>query len=483
MRVTVLGAGYVGATSAAVLAYLGHRVTCVEHDATRLASWRRGIDPLREPGLADLLGQVKLHFAEEASALTSADVIVVAVGTPMGRAGLPDLTQVEAAAAQIGALARDGTVVLIRSTVPVGTCDRLQTGPLRRLRVVSCPEFLREGHALHDSLFPDRIVAGGPQEARAVVAQLFRRIIDGQVLPPGDGARQRVPFRWMSARSAELAKYAANGFLATKLSFVNEIANLAEAVGADAREVLESMGLDPRIGPAYLRPGLGWGGSCFPKDTRALQALADGVGYDFMVLRAAIEQNARQFVRFAGAIERALPRPSTVALLGLAFKAGTPDTRESPAVALARRLVRSGLNVTAYDPAVRELPEEPKVLVRSAILDACEKADAVVIATEWPEFAEMDLAVLRHVTRGDLLFDGRTLFTRSQAAAAGFRYRGVALSEREASARTPARPLRFLDVGRRVRLPLTRPAPHVIAAQSPVADITVPTQSLVPGGH
>jgi nucleotide sugar dehydrogenase len=424
MRVTVLGAGYVGATSAVVLAHLGHDVTCIERDARRLASWRTGNDPLGEPGLAELRAQRDVSFVDDASAIASADVIVVAVGTPMGSAGDPDLSQLDGAVAQILAFARTGAIVLMRSTVPVGTCDRLQHGQLRHLRVVSNPEFLREGRAVHDSLFPDRIVAGGPPEARPVVEDLYRRIIDGE-LDGGDGSRRAVPVLWMSARSAELAKYAANGFLATKLSFVNEIANLAQAVGADASAVLGSMGWDPRIGPHFLRPGLGWGGSCFPKDTRALKVIADGVGYDFVVLRAAIQQNTRQLCRFAAAIEQALPERGEVGLLGLAFKAGTPDTRESPALELARLLLRAGLRVSAYDPAVRKLPDEPNVVLRSSILEACNGVDAIAIATEWPEFADMELAAVRRVTRGDLLFDGRALIAPSRAVAAGFRYQGL----------------------------------------------------------
>jgi UDPglucose 6-dehydrogenase len=425
MRVTVLGAGYVGATSAAVLAYLGHEVTCVERDGARLESWRSGADPLREPGLADLLAQVDVRFERHASALSFADVVVVAVGTPMGEDGTPDLAQVDEAAEEIRALVRDDTVVLIRSTVPVGTCDRLQSDRLSRTRVVSNPEFLREGHALHDALFPDRIVAGGQEDAKPVVEELYRRIITGRDLPPRGRPARAVPVLWMSARSAELAKYAANGFLATKLSFVNEIANLAQAVGADAPSVLGSMGFDPRIGHQHLRPGLGWGGSCFPKDTRALQAIADGAGYDFVVLRAAIEQNTRQLCDFAAAIERAVPAGGRIGLLGLAFKNGTPDTRQSPAVALAKLLIRSGFKVNAYDPAVRALPDEPAVVVCKTVRDACSRADAIVIATEWPEFAELDLAAIRRLTGGDLLFDGRTLISSSKAAAAGFHYRGL----------------------------------------------------------
>src|SRR6266850_136925 len=294
MRVTVLGAGYVGATSAAALASLGHHVTCIERDRSRLAVWRSGRDPLAEPGLAHLLHGLELEFAGNGADINMSDVVIVAVGTPTGAGGMPDLEQLEGAAEQIAALARPGTVVLVRSTVPVGTCDRLQAGLLKEMRVVSNPEFLREGHALQDALAPDRIVAGGPSSARPVVEELYRTVIEGLALPAGVTARGPVPFLWMSARSAELAKYAANGFLATKLSFVNEIANLARSVDADSSAVLSSMGYDPRIGPQHLRPGLGWGGSCFPKDTRALQAIADGAGYDFIVLRAAIDQNSRQ---------------------------------------------------------------------------------------------------------------------------------------------------------------------------------------------
>jgi nucleotide sugar dehydrogenase len=443
MRVTVIGAGYVGAVSAAVLAYLGNRVTCVERDPARLESWRRGTDPLGEPGLADLLREVEVSFAPEESDLASADVILIAVGTPMGGDGRPDLAQIDAAAVQIGARAKRGAVVLMRSTVPVGTCDRLQKGPLQMQRVVSNPEFLREGHALRDAFFPDRIVAGGPLDARTVVEELYRPIIERRGLPRDlDGDPRSVPpvpVRWMSAVSAELAKYAANGFLATKLSFANEIANLAHAVGADASAVLGSMGLDPRIGSQFLRPGLGWGGSCFPKDTRALQVIADGMGYDFLVLKAAIDQNVRQLRRFAAAIEGALPRGATVGLLGLTFKAGTADTRESPAIALAQQLLRAGLAVNAYDPALRDLAEEPGIRVRSAIAEACQAVDAVVIATEWPEFAAMDLRALRRLTRGDLLFDGRSLISPAAAATAGFRYAGPAGFADEVVNSTPVR--------------------------------------------
>jgi len=420
MRLTVIGAGYVGLTSALAFAKVGHDVVCVERDPVRLSRLLQREDPLAEPDLGDLLRQTAVRFVDDDPELDRADVVLVAVGTPMRADGHADLAQVDEVSRTIAYGARPGTVVAIRSTVPVGTCDRLQTGVLRHQLVVSNPEFLREGHALQDAFAPTRIVAGGPSAARGIVEALYAPLRNR-----GRRASDFVPLIWTTSRSAELAKYAANGFLATKLSFVNEIANLADVVGADAAAVLQTMALDPRIGSGHLRPGLGWGGSCFPKDTRALAALAAGEGYDFIVLRAAIEQNNRQLAEFALMIERETRANATVGLLGLAFKAGTADMRESPALALARRLARTGRRVNAYDPAIRSTPETAISRVDSDALAACTEADAVVVATEWPEFAALDLCALRHVTRGDLLVDGRAVIDPVRAAAAGFRYRGV----------------------------------------------------------
>jgi UDPglucose 6-dehydrogenase len=420
MRLTVIGAGYVGLTSALAFASVGHEVVCVERDPDRLARLLRREDPLAEPDVGDLLRVTSVQFVESDPDLDRADVVLVAVGTPMRPDGHADLTQVDEVARDVAYGARPGTVVAIRSTVPVGTCDRLQTATLRHQLVVANPEFLREGRALADTFAPTRIVAGGPPAARAIIEALY-----APLRKPGRRASDVVPFIWTTSRSAELAKYAANGFLATKLSFVNEIANLADVVGADAESVLRAMALDPRIGAGHLRPGLGWGGSCFPKDTRALAALAAGEGYDFIVLRAAIEQNNRQLAQFALLIERETPADATLGLLGLAFKAGTADTRESPALALARRLARTGRRVNAYDPAVRSTLDAAIARLDTDALAACTEADAVVVATEWPEFAALDLCALREVTRGDLLVDGRGVIDPVRAGAAGFRYRGV----------------------------------------------------------
>lgn len=420
MRLTVIGAGYVGLTTALAFALVGHEVVCVERDPDRLARLLRREDPLAEPDVDDLLRVTSVQFVASDPDVDRADVILVAVGTPMRPDGQADLAQVDEVARELAYGARPGTVVAMRSTVPVGTCDRLQSGTLRRQLVVANPEFLREGRALADTFAPTRIVAGGPPAARAIIEALYEPL-----RKRGRRASDFVPFIWTTSRSAELAKYAANGFLATKLSFVNEIANLADVVGADAESVLRAMALDPRIGAGHLRPGLGWGGSCFPKDTRALAALAAGEGYDFIVLRAAIEQNNRQLAQFALMIERETPADATIGLLGLAFKAGTADTRESPALALARRLTRTGRRVNAYDPAIRYLGDGAIARVDTDALAACTEADAIVVATEWPEFAALDLYALRQVTRGDLLVDGRAVIDPHRAAAAGFRYRGV----------------------------------------------------------
>src|SRR6266542_2761901 len=370
MRLTVVGAGYVGLASALAFAATGHEVVCVERDPDRLALLRRREDPLGEPGVATLLTSTRARFVNADPELDRAELVLVAVGTPMRRDDHADLAQVH-----------DACRVLA-----VGT----RTGG---------------------------VVAGGPPAARPVIEELYAGIRARSAAP--------IPLLWTTSRSAELAKYAANGFLATKLSFVNEVANLADVVGADAGAVLRSMALDPRIGAGHLRPGLGWGGSCFPKDTRALAALAAGEGYDFIVLKAAIEQNNRQLAEFAGMIERETPAGPTIGMLGLAFKAGTADTRESPALALAERLAQTGKRVHAYDPAVRCVPCAAIARVDADPLAACVDADAVVIATDWPEFASLDLPALRAVTRGDLIFDGRGMIDPARADAAGFRYRGT----------------------------------------------------------
>lgn len=432
MRVTVVGAGYVGIASALALAATGRDVRVLDVDAERIAQLARLEDPLGEPHVAALLRSgLRITFTTDpATAYRDAEVALIAVGTPPGRHGAADLRPLASATETAARSMRRGATVVIRSTVPVGTADDLRSGALRGLRVISNPEFLREGRAIEDSLQPDRIVGGGDPEDETVFRALYEGVIE-QRYDAADGvrpSRDRPQVFWMDRRSAELAKYAANAFLATKLSFVNEIANVASSVGADIRAITETLAADPRIGPSFLRPGIGWGGSCFPKDTRALTAFASESGYEFLVLRAAIEQNNAQLQRFHQALMSALAsvQGARVGLLGLAFKAGTADCRDSPATALADLMLREGWAVTAFDPAVRSSSLVPDgVRIVGSAVEAARGADALVIATEWPDFARADLAALRAVMRGDLLFDGRCIIDPEAAAAAGLRYRGV----------------------------------------------------------
>lgn len=432
MRITVVGAGYVGIASALTLAASGHVVRVLDIDEARVAQLSNYEDPLGEPHIDTLLrAGLPLSFTTDpGEGYSDSTVALFAVGTPPGPTGAADLQYLGAAAETAARFMAPGGTVVVRSTVPVGTADQLRTGPLHGLRVISNPEFLREGRVVEDSLHPDRIVGGGDPEDEALFRAVYEGVLE-QKYPAVDGlglARERPQLFWMDRRSAELAKYAANAFLATKLSFVNEIANVAASVGANIRSVTASLAADPRIGPDFLRPGIGWGGSCFPKDTRALAAFAAESGYEFLVLRAAVEQNNAQLRRFHREIANELRGKADVriGLLGLAFKAGTADCRESPATALAELLLAEGWSVTAYDPAVRASPLVPTgVRVVDSALEAARGADALIIATEWPDFATADLRVLRASMRGDLLFDGRCIVAPEAAAAAGLRYLGV----------------------------------------------------------
>jgi UDPglucose 6-dehydrogenase len=427
LRIAVIGAGYVGLASALSLAHGGHRVSVVERDAARVAALQHGDDPLGESAMVELVRNAAVTYTTEpAEALADADAILIAVGTPTSERGGADLAALHVAARTIDTTARP-CVVLIRSTVPVGTADELQSGALRRFSVVSNPEFLREGRALADALTPDRIVAGGDESAETTVRALYAPITAQSWAPiAGLGPGERPPLLWMDRRSAELAKYASNAYLVTRLSFVNEIANVAVAAGADVRAVLDALAKDPRIGPGYLRPGLGWGGSCFPKDARALLSFSTDLGYDFTLLRAVIDQNNEQLMRFFHLVTAHVPAGERVALLGLAFKNGTRDTRQSPAIALAELLLQRGYQVRAYDPMVKgPVPELPNVVGLATLEEAVDGAYAIVIATEWPEFARLDLDRLRRTLRGGLVLDGRCILDGRSVVAAGLRYAGI----------------------------------------------------------
>ena len=425
--VTVVGAGYVGLTTAACLAELGHRVTCTDVDVERIDVLRRGEVPIHEPGLAGLvrsgLDADRLSFVVgSAEAAAGADFVYLCVPTPAGPQGGTDLSYLEAAATEIGPSLTPGAVVVNKSTAPAGTVLMLQQALGRTdVAVASNPEFLRQGSAVRDFLNPDRIVVGAADVSVAErVATLF--------------AALDAPVLITDPASAETTKFAANAFLATKLSFTNAVAALCEAVGADVNDVLEGMGHDPRIGRDYLRPGPGWGGSCLPKDTRALIDVSAAAGYDFVLLRSVVEANDAQFDRIVGKVARRVVLDGArVALLGLAFKAGTDDTRDSPAIEIARRLIDAGAVVRAYDPAATAGAAAAAIgiVVMDDVYAACDRASALVLATEWDEFRQLDfdrigrLMVQRHVV------DARNMLDRAALERLGFTYSGMGLRGRD----------------------------------------------------
>ena len=419
--VAVIGAGYVGLTTAACLARMGHRVVCTDIDEPRIAGLQRGEMPIHEPGLDRLvragLDSGDLSFAYgSAEAASHVDFVFLCVPTPAGRDGGTDLSFLEAAATEIGQSLQPRTVVVNKSTAPAGTTEFL-TRVLGRadVPVASNPEFLRQGSAVRDFLNPDRVVVGAADPAVAErVAGLYASI-DAPVLIT-------------DAASAETVKYVANAFLAMKLSFSNSVAALCEAVGADVDDVLAGMGHDRRIGRDYLKPGPGWGGSCLPKDTRALIDSASAAGYDFALLRSVVEANEAQFDRIIDKVASrvALPR-ARIALLGLAFKAGTDDLRDSPSVEIARRLVKAGASVHAYDPAIRSNAAitEAGIVVTADAYMACDGASALVVATEWDEFRQLDFDRVARVMAELHVIDARNLLDRDDLERRGFTYSGV----------------------------------------------------------
>jgi UDPglucose 6-dehydrogenase len=463
MFVTVIGTGYVGSVTGACLAYIGHHVTCVDSDPSKIARLAKGESPIYEPHLEGLLALAagRIQFTSDlAAAVAGSDVVFIAVGTPPLPSGEADLAYVEAAAHSIGA-AMDSSrfrVVVNKSTVPVGSGNLVETlvregvaaagGKTVRFGVASNPEFLREGTAVADSLYPDRIVVGAADEQTTeVLRQLYRPIASQSFEPPPFAPRpqdyQRPQVVTTSLTSAEMIKYAANAFLATKIGFANEIANICERVGADASEVMLGIGLDSRIGSKFLNPGVGWGGSCFGKDVHALLHTATEYGYDARLLQASLEVNARQRQVVIQKLQEKLRilKGRTVGLLGLAFKPDTDDLRDAPSLAIAERLRQMGARVRAYDPVAMQACAEqhPELNIRycSNAAELAAGADALVLLTEWSEFRALDLAALARTMNTAVLVDGRNVFRQEDAEAAGFDYSGMGRGQVPASARTP----------------------------------------------
>ncbi len=442
MRVAILGTGYVGLTTGVCLAYLGHEVSCVDPDTEKIASLNRGTPPIYERGLQDLLGRVEMTFTTDpGGAVASAEVVFIAVGTPPQPDGSPDLRYLRAATHSIAEhLGDQFTVVVNKSTVPIGSGNWVESlirgARPGRFAVASNPEFLREGSALTDSFYPDRIVIGADsQQARQVLEALYDPIIQQSFAPPPHLPRPdglaTVPIVSSDLASAELIKYAANAFLALKISFINEIGNLAERVGADVREVARGIGLDSRIGAKFLQAGIGWGGSCFGKDTAALIATAAEYGLGMPIVNAARDINQRQRIRVIEKLlaELKVLKGRKIALLGLAFKPFTDDLREAPSIDIARRLAQHGCTVSAHDPVAmdrfrRDFHSEDVTLAATAE-EAARDADALVLVTEWPEYLALDWTLVKASMRTPLVVDGRNFLDASLLKYGGWRVVGI----------------------------------------------------------
>ncbi|HEY0849867.1 MAG TPA: UDP-glucose/GDP-mannose dehydrogenase family protein [Bradyrhizobium sp.] len=431
MRIAMIGTGYVGLVSGACFADFGHDVTCVDKDESKIAALHRGEIPIYEPGLDALVAtNVKarrLDFTTDLSGpVAEADAVFIAVGTPSRRGdGHADLSYVYAAAREIANALSGFTVVVTKSTVPVGTGDEVEriireTNPQADVVVASNPEFLREGAAIRDFKFPDRIVVGTSDErGRKVMGDIYRPL-----------SLNQAPLMFTERRTAEMIKYAANAFLATKITFINEIADLSEKVGANVQEVARGIGLDNRIGTKFLHAGPGFGGSCFPKDTRALIKIAQDYDVNLRIVEAVLAVNENRKRAMARKVSHALGgalRGKTVAVLGLTFKPDTDDMREAPSIPLVTGLLDMGAKVRAYDPAGMEQarPELPNIEYAEDAYACAEGAAALVIVTEWVQFRALDLDRLKQVMVQPVVIDLRNVYRPEDMAAAGFVYESV----------------------------------------------------------
>jgi UDPglucose 6-dehydrogenase len=449
VSICVIGSGYVGLVAAACFAELGHKVLCVDNDEAKVKTLRDGGVPIYEEHLPELLARHREHGIEFTvdlpSAVERSEAIFIAVGTPQGDSGAADLSFVEAVVSEIARSISDYKVIVEKSTVPVYTNEWISRVLQRHgvvpsgFDVVSNPEFLREGTAVKDFLHPDRIVVGADSErAAGVLRRIYAPLVDGTyygrpgALPGPCSASHPAPLLVTSAQSAEIIKHASNAFLALKISFINAVANLAEAVDADIEDIAAGMGLDSRIGPKFLRAGLGYGGSCFPKDVAAFHWVAQQRGVDFQLLTEIRKINETQKEVFYNKVLSALwtVRGKRLAALGLAFKGDTDDIRESPAIDVIQKLVAAGASITVYDPAAMEraktvLPPSDKIRYADNLYDAAKNADAVLILTDWKEFACIDLVRLNQQVRFPIVIDGRNLYRPEHMRDNGFTYVSV----------------------------------------------------------
>ncbi|MBE0417910.1 MAG: UDP-glucose/GDP-mannose dehydrogenase family protein [Coriobacteriia bacterium] len=424
-KVTIVGTGYVGLVTGVCLARSGHDVTCVDVDTDKVAALSSGQPTIYEPGIAELLaeglenGRLRFLTIEPGWRELVSDITIIAVGTPMAENGAADLSHVRSVVEGVCAEADRPFTLVMKSTVPPGTGSVLQEryldGAGCAISYVSNPEFLREGHAIRDWFATDRIVLGSDDPDAIAAMQRLYADIDAPVVVT-------------DVASAETIKYASNAFLSTKISFINEIANVCDAVGADVDAVASGVGLDERIGPQFLRAGIGYGGSCFPKDTRALDFISTLNGYQFTLLKSVIDVNNRQRILPVIHLARALPdlHTRTVAVLGLAFKPDTDDTRESPALDIIPLLLEEGAGVTAYDPLAGELDLGDGTRQVATVWEALEGASAAIVVTEWPEFINLDWARVRmHMADPAIIFDGRNCLDRAAIEDSGLTYMAV----------------------------------------------------------
>ncbi|MGE7999175.1 UDP-glucose dehydrogenase family protein [Lysinibacillus sp. NPDC093190] len=410
MKVGIIGTGYVGLVTGAVLSEIGHVVTCLDINEEKINTLKKGQSPIYEPGLDEILERNitanRLFFTTSAQeAFAYADIIFIAVGTPQGEDGAADLSYIQQAAKDIAINVDHNVIVVVKSTVPVGTNDIVEeiihakmTAGLQ-IHIVSNPEFLREGHAINDTFHGDRIVIGAENSiARDKIESLFKPL--------------NIPIMHTNRRSAEMIKYASNAFLAVKISYINQISNLCEALGADVNAVADGMGMDHRIGRAFLNAGLGYGGSCFPKDTGALTYLASENGVNLSIVQSAIQANSEQRYIFVQKVIKHFKGTvvgKKIALLGLAFKPNTDDMREAPSIMIIKELVARGAEISAYDPVVKKSPYlEGVELTYATTMEECvSESDAILLVTEWQEFIEADWAKLISYSNNAIVFDGR----------------------------------------------------------------------------